>query len=858
MTTAPIYNRTNMKSAATAALTADEPKPAAAKYHTPNAEGIFEDAEQIFVPLPAGNICHFLIANTERGWVPGFKLFTRQPRNLTEHLPKRTDATYDERWGALEYCVVLALKFFAEHQGPRDIVEKWWAAQCGEAVRPAAEEDPADEISERDTSSVPLTSENWSLARLSAAKDAELEQLAESASDPDLAEAARSELTYRAQMRHVADGATEAEPVPAATIPPRPHYAEISLEEIEANPDNPRRSREQSDIDELANSIKANGLLQPIALRDMGEGREGKPDTKRYQIIFGEGRWLAHKQLGLPAIEAKVYAGVDSATVLAFALVENLQRRDMNAVDEAEGFAELARLGWTPARMSEQTGKTTRTIRRALALMKLPETVRGMVREGELSARQARELGRWVVPAGFEDGAKDEGFVARPRVCEIIADIAAKSNCNISSDDLAKGVPMEAIGGLTAEKLIVEIPEKYLGRQPAELVVFQAGGGTFTFDVDGWKDAKKKIDADDREAAAERAEKAKKRVETATESRVSVPLSALKASKAEHVVLTGDLEIYADHLPEAIVATGIDPVTKAEVLVCTQPEKLKALQTAEAAALTEDRDAKIAAAQENAHTKLKKLKKIGPREMALVIAAGSAHIDADTFKKQGLRAPAGWARHLDGTALAPLLAKFDPLDQARVVLEGLLETSGAEPEVLRWILEVPKLGLIEEDAREREKLIKRLASEIFAAPKNRFVWSPAGICQNPDTYVIKLSSQAVCEITLGQDDKGRWWFGYDLQYPRGEGESRNPWMDTGEPAERDWAAFMDGISFCKAWFTKKLGANFGKKFVDAIQDFAVSASGRLEQMRTEHVDRVPGKPVKKKPAKKPAKKKGRK
>jgi ParB family transcriptional regulator, chromosome partitioning protein len=656
-----------MKSSATTALIADdEPKPRASKLHTANAAGIFEDAEQIFVSLGAGNICHFLVANSELGWVPGFKLFTRQPRNLNEHLPKATDGAYQTRRGALEYCVDCADKFFAEHPGPRQAIATWWAK-------------------ESDVSTVP----------------AFLDKLIE-----DTAKNVRPKATDG-----VLPVASPAIIMPAG-LPPRPHFAEIPLDQIEANPDNPRKDRPEADVVELANSIKANGLLQPVAVRDMGEGRQGKPDTKRYRLIFGEGRWLAHQHLNMATIEAKVFTGVDAPTALAFALVENLQRRDMNAIDEAEGFAELSRMSWTPERMAEQTGKSERTIYRALSLMKLPESVRLLVRSGELSARRAFALVRWVAAAPTV--AADE-FVARPRVCAVIADVASKSAADISSDELAAGVPDKAVGALLSERLIAEVPAKYWGRVREGRHEFRSAGRLYTFALDGWKALKKTIDTADREAAARSADKAKTKVA----NQVSVTVAELKKGKANVVELSGLDEIYIDYLPKDACAPGIAD-DQSEVIVCLKPDLLRLLKEAEAKALEQDREDRIMEADERAQAKLKKLKRVTGREMAFVLESTqyscSASLDtAEAWKAAGLKFP----RNADKIGLRQMLEALDPVDQFRLFIHSMLcEAHLGDSdlvELLCWILEVPTLGFIGQDQKARETLLSQLSADLWPA-----------------------------------------------------------------------------------------------------------------------------------------------
>lgn len=723
-----------MKSSAS--LLAEDPTPKAPAFLTPNADGVFENAEQIYVPLHHGNICHLLIAQAgPHEFYSGHKFFTRQPRNMQEQLASEASGSVRTRERALTNELELALYFFSEHKGPLGQIVAWakdhLSAEAFDVLEFSA---PAQKIGKPIGELI-----NEAVAADNISKGASVAQDVPASSSARLTadEAAEASVVPGAESNGPAG-------VPLETVPPAPHHAEIAVDAIEPNPDQPRKGRNQAKQAELVESLRNAPLLHPIVVRDMGAGREGKPDTCRYQIIVGEGRWLAYKELGRATIEAKVFSGVDGATAIAWALVENLQRSDMNALEEAEGFSWLSRMGWTTARMAQQTGKPTRTIRAALGLMKLPESVRELIRLGELSARQARALARWVVAPGFEACEKEEeflarprGFVTRPRVCEIIADIAAKSNCNISSDELAVGVPAEAIGALTAEKLIVQIPDAYWGAVCASAMAnadfYEVSLKRYTFAVAAWKETKKKIDAEVRAAAAEKAARAAKRVEVAMETQVSMPITALKESKAEHVVLKGELERYADHLPGDCVANGIDPETKAEVPVCTQPEKLVALREAERHALAEDLNEKLCDADVRARAKLKKLKRVGAREMAFIIEGTQVDFnasieEAEAWAEAGLKRPKNWQR----MSLRQQLETLDPVEQFRLFINAQLCEQNMDSDcadLLRWILETPKLGLITEDPREGERLLKRLAAELFAAKPAAAVLAP--VAQKP-------------------------------------------------------------------------------------------------------------------------------
>ena len=157
----------------------------------------------------------------------------------------------------------------------------------------------------------------------------------------------------------------------------------IRLSEIEPNPRQPRRDFDEQALAELAESIRENGVITPITLRRTG-------DT--YQIIAGERRWRASRMAGLREIPAIVLE-VDEQTAYAMALVENLQREDLNPMEEAEGYRRLTEeLHLTQEQAAQKVGISRPAVANALRLLSLPESVAKLVREKQLSAGHARTL----------------------------------------------------------------------------------------------------------------------------------------------------------------------------------------------------------------------------------------------------------------------------------------------------------------------------------------------------------------------------------------------------------------------------------------------------------------------------------
>ena len=158
---------------------------------------------------------------------------------------------------------------------------------------------------------------------------------------------------------------------------------EIEIARIRPNPNQPRVQFDDAALDELSKSIAARGVLQPILLRVSGEG---------YEIVAGERRWRAAQRAGLHAVPVVVR---DSAPAEAFelAMVENLQRQDLNPIEEAEGFDRLLReFGYTQESLAARVGKDRSTVANALRLLKLPPGVRALVIAGRLSMGHARAI----------------------------------------------------------------------------------------------------------------------------------------------------------------------------------------------------------------------------------------------------------------------------------------------------------------------------------------------------------------------------------------------------------------------------------------------------------------------------------
>ena len=176
-------------------------------------------------------------------------------------------------------------------------------------------------------------------------------------------------------------------PTPSGAAPP-PGAPEGTLDiaELTPNPFQPRADFDPDDLATLAGSIRQSGMLQPILARP-------DPDQAgRYQILAGERRWRAAQQAGLHRIPVRVRAASDEEAA-GLALIENMERADLNAIEEAGGLRRLMNeFGFTQAQAAETVSRSRSYVANAVRLLSLPEAVQKMVRTGELSAGSARPL----------------------------------------------------------------------------------------------------------------------------------------------------------------------------------------------------------------------------------------------------------------------------------------------------------------------------------------------------------------------------------------------------------------------------------------------------------------------------------
>jgi ParB family chromosome partitioning protein len=187
---------------------------------------------------------------------------------------------------------------------------------------------------------------------------------------------------------------------PAATSDGR-----LPIEFVRPNPRNPRRHFGEAELDELAQSIREHGIVQPVVVRPVGDSR--------FEIIAGERRWRAAQRAGLVEVPV-IVRDVNDRTALELAIIENVQRADLNPLEEAQGYQQLIdEHGYTQADLGQVVGKSRSHVANTLRLLKLPDSVRSMLNAGELSAGHARTLVAAADPSGLAKRIVDGGLSVR-------------------------------------------------------------------------------------------------------------------------------------------------------------------------------------------------------------------------------------------------------------------------------------------------------------------------------------------------------------------------------------------------------------------------------------------------------------
>ena len=181
----------------------------------------------------------------------------------------------------------------------------------------------------------------------------------------------------------------------------------LPIDFLRANPSNPRRSFDSGDLDDLANSVREKGVVQPILVRSVA----GTADS--FEIIAGERRWRAAQKAGLHEVPVVVREASDKEA-LELAIIENVQRADLNALEEARGYQQLVdEYDYDAAALANVIGKSRSHVANTLSLLKLPPVVQAYLREGKLTAGHARALVNTDDPESSAKRIVESGMTVR-------------------------------------------------------------------------------------------------------------------------------------------------------------------------------------------------------------------------------------------------------------------------------------------------------------------------------------------------------------------------------------------------------------------------------------------------------------
>lgn len=240
----------------------------------------------------------------------------------------------------------------------------------------------------------------------------------------------------------------------------------VPIERIKPNPDQPRKQFVKDDLDDLAASIKEKGVLQPLIVRKVG--------GDRYEIVAGERRWRAAQMAQLHELPV-IVRDFSDIEVLEVAIIENIQRADLNAAEEAAGYKQLMdKFGHTQEKMAEALGKSRSHIANLLRLLNLPLPVLELLREGKLSAGHARALIPAQEPIKLAQQVVKGGLSVRATEALVKRELAgeAKPKPTGSSDQDEKDADTKALEGDLSANLGMQVSLSHKpGQESGQLTV---------------------------------------------------------------------------------------------------------------------------------------------------------------------------------------------------------------------------------------------------------------------------------------------------------------------------------------------------------------------------------------------------
>ncbi len=241
--------------------------------------------------------------------------------------------------------------------------------------------------------------------------------------------------------------------------------ATVAVADLLPSPFNPRHNFDEAELSELAQSIREKGLLQPILARPAEQ-------PGRYEIVAGERRWRAAQMAGVHEVPV-IVRELSEREALEVALIENVQRADLNALEEAQGYRRLIdQFGYTQQQLAEIIGKSRSHVANTLRLLNLPDEVLTMIRDGELSAGHARTLVATDDPAGLAKKIAKLGLSVREAE-RLSQEEGRKKDRSKSGDGSAPdaGPDVRALARELEEALGVAVSIRPKGRNGGRLVI---------------------------------------------------------------------------------------------------------------------------------------------------------------------------------------------------------------------------------------------------------------------------------------------------------------------------------------------------------------------------------------------------
>ena len=233
----------------------------------------------------------------------------------------------------------------------------------------------------------------------------------------------------------------------------------LPIELLHSNPNNPRKQFREEELEDLSKSIREKGLLQPIVVRQRADGD--------YEIVAGERRWRASQRAGLHELPVLIRDLSDGET-LEIALIENIQRTDLNPLEEARAYGQLlGQFSYTQQQLADSVGKSRSHIANTLRLLTLPESVRAYIEDGKLTAGHARTLVATDSPADLANKIISLGLSVRE------AETLTRSNPATSTRKAKahKNADIRALENQISETIGLRVEIKAQGREGGTLLI---------------------------------------------------------------------------------------------------------------------------------------------------------------------------------------------------------------------------------------------------------------------------------------------------------------------------------------------------------------------------------------------------